>query len=157
MAPTPIIQCSRRPAAAVLLATGLIGLVYLRVTTAESPDVEVPGLPQLEVAIADADAGLEVWQLYAQRLQQAGRLAHAAAAYQRVLEFDPFHHTANLQCAIVLAQRGDADVLYEFMSRLLLADPRLTQDILGRPVAQRYLSADRFQSLLAQARVQSMD
>ena len=43
------------------------------------------------------------------------------------------------------------------MSKLLLLDPRLTQDIFGRPESQRYLTEDRFQSLLSQARVQSMD
>ena len=152
-----MIQRSRKPAATVLLATLIAGSVYVYTTKAASDPTDGPTLAQLEVAIADADASPETWLFYAQQLQLAGRSAHASAAYQRVLEADPFSRTANLQCAIVLAQLGDADQLHAFISQLLLLDPRLTQDILGRPETQRYLSADRFQSLLSQARVQSMD
>ena len=152
-----MIQCSRKPAAAILLATFVAGSGFVFGTRAESRATDGPTLAQLEVAIADADASAATWLVYAQRLQQAGRLAHATAAYQRVLELDPFSRTANLQCAVVLAQVGDADRFYGFMSQLLLLDPRLTQDIFGRPETQRYLTADRFQVLLSQARVQSMD
>ena len=133
------------------------GSVFTYGTRAESRGTDGPTLAQLEVAVADADASAATWLLYAQRLQQAGRLAHASAAYQRVLELDPFSRTANLQCAVVLAQTGDAEQFYGFMGKLLLLDPRLTQDILGRPESQPYLTADRFQALLSQARVQSMD
>ena len=56
-----------------------------------------------------------------------------------------------------LALAGNADAFHTFLGQLLLIDPRLTQDILGRPEMQRFLAEDRFQSLLAQARVQSMD
>ena len=152
-----MIQCSRKPAAAILLATLVAGGAFVYGTRAESRVTDGPTLAQLEVAIADADASAATWLLYAQRLQQAGRLAHATAAYQRVLELDPFSRTANLQCAVVLAQAGDAGRFHGFMAKLLLLDPRLTQDIFGRPETQRYLAEDRFQSLLAQARVQSMD
>ena len=152
-----MIQHSRQPAAAVLLATLVAGVVYVATTTTASDPAVGPALAQLEMAIADPDASAETWLVYAQQLQQAGRSAHAIAAYQRVLETDPFSRTANLQCASVLAQTGDADRLYLFLGKLLLLDPRLTQDILGRPESQRYLTEDRFQSLLAQARVQSMD
>lgn len=152
-----MIQCSRKPATVILLATLLAGAVFVYNTRAESRATDGPSLAQLEVAIADADASAATWLVYAQRLQQAGRLAHATAAYQRVLELDPFSRTANLQCASVLAQLGNADRLHAFTSRLLQLDPRLTQDIFGRPETQRYLAEDRFQSLLAQARVQSMD
>jgi tetratricopeptide (TPR) repeat protein len=152
-----MIQRSRKPAVAVLLATFVAGAAYLHGTAAASRTADGPALAQLEVAIADPDATPETWLLYAQLLQQAGRFPHAAAAYQRVLEADPFSHVANLQCAVVLALAGDADQFYGFMNKLLLVDPRLALDIFGRPEAQRYLSADRFQTLFAQARVQSMD
>ncbi len=151
-----MIQRSRKPAAAVLLATLVTGSIYVATTTASHPTAS-PALAQLEVAIADPDASPETWLTYAQQLQQAGRRAHAIVAYQRVLEADPFCRTANLQCASALAQAGDTDPFYGFMSKLLLLDPRLTQDIFGRPESQRYLTEDRFQSLLSQARVQSMD
>ena len=152
-----MIQCSRKPAAAVLLATLVAGCAYIVTTTRASHPSASPALAQLEVAIADPDASAETWLAYAQQLQQAGRRTHAIAAYQRVLEADPFCRTANLQCASALAQAGDADCFHTFMSKLLLLDPRLTQDIFGRPESQRYLTEDRFQSLLSQARVQSMD
>ena len=152
-----MIQRSRKPAAIVLLATFVAGAAIVSSTTTESRLADGPTLAQLEVAIADADASAETWLAYAQRLQQAGRLTHSIAAYQRVLELDPFSRTANLQCATVLAQAGNAGPLHAFLSKLLLVDPRLTQDILGRPEAQRYLTEDRFQSLLSQARIQSMD
>ncbi|MEI6084954.1 MAG: tetratricopeptide repeat protein [Verrucomicrobiota bacterium] len=152
-----MIQRSRKPALVVLLATFVAGAAYVSSTTTDSRVSDGPTLVQLEIAIGDADATAETWLLYAQRLQQAGRLTHAAAAYQRVLEADPCSHLANLQCAVVIAQTGDADRFHEFMSKLLLVDPRLTQDVFGRPEVQRYLSAERFQTLLAQARIQSMD
>jgi len=152
-----MIQRSRKPAAAVLLATCLTGAAYLFTTAAESRTTDGPTLTELEVAIANPDAGTELWLLYAQRLQQAGRLTHAAAAYQRVLENEPFSRTANLQCAVVLASTGNADTTYAFLNNLVSVDPRLTLDIFGRPEVQRYLSVERFQTVLAQARVQSMD
>jgi len=152
-----MIQRSRKPAAAVLLATLVAGIVYVSATTTATPSTTSSVLAQLELAIADPDASAATWLFYAQQLQQAGRGAHAIAAYQRVLEADPFSRTANLQCAMGLAQAGDANQFYEFMSKLLLLDPRLTQDIFSRPETQRYLSEDRFQSLGSQARVQSMD
>lgn len=152
-----MIQHSRKPAAVVLLATFVAGAAYVYSTTTDSRSFDGPTLAQLEVAIGDADATPETWLLYAQRLQQAGRLTHSAAAYARVLEVDPCSHVANLQCAVVIAQTGEADRFHDFMSKLLLVDPRLTQDIFGRPEVQRYLTAERFQTLLAQARIQSMD
>ena len=152
-----MIQRSRKPAAAVLLATLVAGSAYVATTSKASHPSNSPALAQLEVAITDPDASSETWLAYAQQLQQGGRRAHAIAAYQRVLEVDPFCRLANLQCASALAQAGDADRFHVFMSKLLLLDPRLTQDIFGRPESQRYLTEDRFQSLLSQARVQSMD
>ena len=152
-----MIQRSRKPAAAVLLATLVAGIAYVSATATAPATATGSALAQLELAITDPDASAETWLLYAQQLQQAGRRTHAIAAYQRVLEADPFSRTANLQCAIGLAQAGDADRFYDFMSKLLLLDPRLPQDIFTRPETQRYLTEDRFQSLGSQARVQSMD
>lgn len=152
-----MIQHSRKPAAVVLLATFVAGAAYVYSTTTESRLADGPTLAQLEVAIADADASADVWLTYAQRLQQAGRLGHAIEAYRHVLELDPFSRTANLQCASAMAQAGQPDEFHGYLSQLLLIDPRLTQDILGRPEMQRFLTEDRFQAVLAQARVQSMD
>jgi hypothetical protein len=58
---------------------------------------------------------------------------------------------------VVLAKAGDPDAFYSFMANLLLSEPRLALEIFGRPEIQRYMGEERFQSLLAQARVQSMD
>ncbi|MCG3149608.1 MAG: hypothetical protein PCFJNLEI_03073 [Verrucomicrobiae bacterium] len=152
-----MIQRSRKPAVAVLLATCVAGGAYLYTTAAESRTTDGPTLTELEVAIANPEASTELWMLYAQRLQQAGRLEHAVVAYHRVLENEPFSRTANLQCALVLAATGNAETTYAFLNHLVTVNPRLTQDIFGRPEVRRYLGAERFQTLLAQARVQSMD
>src|SRR5262245_6756452 len=98
-----MIQRSRKPAAVVLLATFVAGAAYVYSTTTDARATDGPTLAQLEVLIANPDAGAETWLLYAQRLQQSSRYAHAAIAYQRVLEADPFSRTANLQCATALA------------------------------------------------------
>ena len=153
-----MIQCSRKPAVAVLAATLVAGLTVAwssgtdRRTTAGSST-----LAQLARAIVADDVNADTWLEYAQRLQQEKRFANAAQAYNRVLEDDQYHHTANLQCALVLAQQGNAEPFAAFMTRLILIEPRLAEDIFGRPEAQRYLTNPRFQELVNQARVQSMD
>ena len=146
---------SRKPAAAILLATFIVGAVFVHAT--RPTERQIRPLQQLELAIADPEASPEVWLTYAQQLQQDGRLVPSALAYQRVLEADPFNRVANLQLALTLARLGDANRLYALMSKLLLVDPRLTQDVLNRPELQVCQSEDRFQALLGQARVQSMD
>jgi tetratricopeptide (TPR) repeat protein len=152
-----MIQRSRTPAVLVLLLTILAATGYVWSTRAEDRTTRGQVLAQLERAIANPDASTETWLRYAQCLQQEQRFDHAVMAYQRVLETDPDSRTANLQCAATLAQLGDADRLHGFLSRLIQLDPRLALDVFGRPELQRHLKQDRFQSLLNQARIQSLD
>jgi len=148
---------SRKPAVAVMVATLLAAGSYVYNTRADVRAVQGPALAELERAIANPDAGMETWMAYADRLLQERRYAHAAAAYERVLETDPYSWTANLQCATALGQAGAADPFHDFLTRLLSREPRLALDILSRPVAQSYLRAERFQLLLQRAKAQSMD
>lgn len=148
---------SRRPAVLALILCATAGALYFAADTSGARTVAGPELEELERAIASPDAGSDVWLLYGQRLLADKRHAHAAMAFERVLQKDPYCRVANLQRAAALALTGDADGFYAFASKLVLADPRLTQDILGQPESQSYLAADRFQTLLAQARIQSMD
>lgn len=116
-----------------------------------------PSLKELELAIADPDAKPATWLQYGQRLFEEKRYAHAAAAYARVLAIDPYERQANLQSALALALAGDADAFHDFMRDLILRDPRLAENIFGRPESQTYLTAPRFVSLVKQAHVQAMD
>lgn len=152
-----MIQRSRKPAAAVLVASILAAGAYTWSTGAGATGNPVTPLAELERAIADPNASLATWLLYAQRLQQEQRFSHAALAYQRVLEDDPYSRAVSLQCANALALAGDADRYHGFLSDLLLIDPRLTQDILSRPESHPFMAAERFQTLLQQARAQAMD
>ena len=141
----------------VLLLTFLTAAGYVWNTRAADRGGHGSTLAQLEQAIANPDASTETWLLYAQHLQQKQRFDHAVMAYQRVLETDPNSRTANLQCAAALAQLGDADRLYGFLTHLTQLDPRLALDVFGRPELQRYLKHDRFKFLLNHARIQSLD
>jgi hypothetical protein len=152
-----MIQHSRKPAVAVLVAVVLAGVLYVRNSHVVATANAGTDLSELERAITEPDAGIETWLLYAQRLQDAKRFDHAALAYQRVLADDPYNRLANLQCATLLASTGNADKFYSFMSNLLLVEPRMALDIFGRPEARLFLAESRFQNLQSQAQSQSMD
>lgn len=113
-------------------------------------------LTALEQAIANPDASTDVWLQYGQQLEKEKQFEQAAAAFQHVLETDPYSRTANLHCAAVLAQL-DADRLAPFLARMIELDPRLALDVFGRPEIQPHLRHARFQTLLNQARIQSLD
>ena len=150
-------QYSRHPAILVLVVCAVVGLTYFQAVTSDAQQRTGANLAEIELAIADPDAGSDLWLLYGQRLSECGRYDHAIMAFRQVLKLDPYCRPANIDCATALAHEGDADGLYEFVSKLVLMDPRLTQDILGRPESQSYLSAARFRAVQSQARVQSMD
>jgi hypothetical protein len=146
-----MIQHSRKPAVAVLVAVIFASVLYVRNSHVVATANAGTDLSELERAIT------ETWLLYAQRLQDAKRLDHAALAYQRVLADDPYNRMANLQCATLLAATGNADKFYSFMNNLLLVEPRMALDIFGRPEARPFLAEARFQNLQSQAQSQSMD
>lgn len=148
---------SRHPALLVLLACAVAGAVYLKAGTSDARQVAGADLAEIELAIADPDASGDLWLLYGQRLAEHGRYGHAVMAFEQVLGKDPYCRTANIECATAFALGGDADGLFEFVSNLVLMDPRLTQDILGRSESQPYLNEPRFKTVASQARIQSMD
>lgn len=152
-----MIQCSRKPATVVLLVAFALSAAYLGYAKTAARSTDGPTLAQLEVAIADPEAGAETWMLYAQRLLQEKRFAHAAMAYARVLETDPYSRAANIGCATALALEGDGDHFYTFMNAMLLIEPRLVLDVFSRPEAAPFLAQRNFKNLQAQAHVQSMD
>lgn len=145
------------PAAVVLAVCLTVAAGYLAATRTEARVAAGPSLAQLEVAIADPDAGGDTWLRYAQRLAECRRYAHAAQAFQKVLERDPSSRAANLQCAAAMARSGDAEAFYTFAHDLLKIDPRLAQDVLLQTESQPYLREARYGELLTQARIQSMD
>ena len=148
---------SRKPAAAILLATLAGGAFFFYATGHDAQANNGPALEELEVMIAQPNAKSDIWNQYAQRLQEHKRFAHAAMAFRRVLEADPYNRQVRLQCATNLALAGGGDDFALFMRECILADPQLAVDIFERPEAQTYLAEDRFQALAKEARIQSMD
>lgn len=152
-----MLQASRTPAAAILLATFVAGTAYVYATRTDARASRTQSLTELEQAVANPDASTDTWLLYGQRLQQDQRFEHAVMAYQRVLETDPYSRTANIQCVAALSLLGDTDRLAGFLAHLIQLDPRLALDVFGRPEIQPHLRLERFQGLLNQARIQSLD
>lgn len=150
-------QRSRTPAGLVLLLTFLLSAGYVWNTRVDGRPGQGQTLVQLEQAIANPDATTETWLHYGQCLQQERRYDHAASAYQRVLETDPYSRVANFQCVAALALLGDGDRLHAFLVKLIQLDPRLALDVFARPELQRYLKQPRFAEAHKQAIVQSMD
>jgi len=145
------------PAATILTLALLAIAAYVAFTARAARTTEGPSLEQLELAIANPDAGSDTWMLYAQRLLQEKRYTHAAAAFQRVLENDPYSREANLGAASALALTKDRDALHAFLAHLLVIEPRLLLDFLGRPEAAPFMSEERFKLLHARSHAQSLD
>lgn len=147
----------RQPSILVIAACAFIALIYFKADAAIERQRSGPDLAEIERAIADPGASDDLWLLYGDRLVDGSRYRHAAMAFQRVLDSDPYCRVANLKCAMSLALDGNADTFFVFLEHLVTLDPRLTQDILRRAESQRFLTAERFKNLASIARVQSMD
>jgi predicted Zn-dependent protease len=153
-----MLQHSRITSAVVLLAVLIAGgAAFWYVRRAEAKAATAPELAQLELLITKPDAEPVTWFHYGQRLLEAGRLTHAATAFERFLQLDPFHRDGNLQCAVVLAQLGDPDKYFRFMRHLVSSDPKLAAAILDRPESQPHLAEPRFRALAKEAQMQAMD
>lgn len=114
-------------------------------------------LDELEIAVSAPDATPQTWLLYGQRLGENGRYRHAAVAYHKFLESEPYHREARFQYALALARANETEDLFTFLRDLVFAEPKLAVDLLDRRECQAYLSEPRFQSLQREARVQAMD
>ena len=152
-----MIQASRKPATAILLAALVAVVAYVALTARAARSTEGPSLDQLEIAIANPDAASDTWMLYAQKLLQEKRFAHAAAAFQRVIETDPYSREANLGAASALALSRDSEALHTFLTHLLVVEPRLLLDFLDRPEAAPFMSEERFKLLQSRSHAQSLD
>ncbi len=97
------------------------------------------------------------WLAYAHVLRGAGRPEHAAQAYRRALEIDPFSTAALGGLASSLAETGDADALFAHLDTLVLADARLALQVLTRPAVARFSGDPRYAGLLTEARSQAVD
>jgi len=159
-------EYARWPAALVLLIAVAAGWAYLETAGAKTPADGGPTLEQLELMIANPDASAETWRLYAGRLEAADRPAHAATAYQRYLEADPYDRETRLRCALALAAAAadagqpvpaEQDKLLAFMQDMVLMDPKLAVDVFDRPELQLHLGDPRFQEVKTAAVIQSMD
>ena len=150
-------QSSRKPATAILLAALVAIAAYVALTAHAARSTEGPPIEQLEVAIANPDAGSDTWMAYAQRLLHEKRFGHASAAFQRVLETDPYSREANLGAASALALSRDSEALHTFLTHLLVVEPRLLLDFLGRPEAAPFMSEERFKLLQSRSHAQSLD
>ena len=90
-------------------------------------------------------------------MRQARRFAHAAQAYRKALELEPYHREARFACALALALAGDDEDFYVFMRDLIFHDAKLAADLFERRECQACLAQPRFKALQQEARSQAMD
>jgi tetratricopeptide (TPR) repeat protein len=163
-----MIQYPRTPAAVILAVAVGLSISYALVSDKSAATQDATGhsprslsqnasIGELELAIATRTADARTWFLYGQRLLGAKRYAHAAEAYKKALELEPYLRDARFNCGLALAQAGKADVFLAFVNDLLLQNPKLTVDVLERCECQPYLAQPGFQLLLKDARNRAMD
>lgn len=154
-----MLQHPRIPALIALAVTLAIGAVVFWITTADGNAAHGSSatLEQLELTIANEQADATTWFHYGERLREAGRFTHAAQAYKKVLESEPYHPQARFNCALALAQSGDADEFYAFMDDVTRNFAKRAVDIFERPEVARYLSQPRFQEMRRDAQNLAMD
>jgi tetratricopeptide (TPR) repeat protein len=151
-----MIRRSRIPALIALLIVFAAGIFFLRTATKDA-SAQAAELTRLQLIIARPDAKPGDWFEYARHLRDAEQYTRAVAAYQRVLEIDPYHHDARLQCACCYGLLGNPDDLLRFMKSSLLVDPKLTLNLYERPEIASFINDSRFKSLKNDAIAQSMD
>jgi len=148
---------SRKPAAFILLAACLLAGVWAGRRAMVRAQAPMPSLRQLELAVTSAEASPTLWLAYAQRLQEAGRFAHAVAAYRKVLDEDPISRPARVGCAVALASDSQLPALRTFLVDLLNHDPALTLEVLQLPPCRRCLGDAATAALQDDARLHLMD
>ena len=155
---TPVKDYPRQPAGFVLLLILAIGATLAilddRLLALSAGDA---AMSELQQAIGQPDVPPGTWLKYARKLEQASRFDHAAAAYRKVLESEPFNRQARLSAATCLARAGKSAELLAFVDECVRMDPKLSLDIFDRPEVQPYMSDPRLAALAKEAQVQSMD
>jgi len=151
--------------AAILLGAALGCAVYAMVTSAGfgshrlmtrdiAPSKDVVTLERL---IAGGQADARVWEDYAEILRKRSAHEHAAEAYRKVLETEPFNVDAQFRCGLSLAMAEDRPALREFLSDLAVNDAKLAVDLLARPEMTPFLQEDAFRAIRADALAQAND
>jgi tetratricopeptide (TPR) repeat protein len=157
-----MLQYPRIPALIALAVTVALGVTFFWLISAQgdamsSSDARHSTLEQLELVIASSTADAATWFFYGERLREAGRFTHAAQAYKKVLETEPYHREARFHCALSLAQAGDADKFMEFMDDVTRNFAKMAVDIFERREVAGYLSQPRFQEMRRDAQNLAMD
>jgi len=145
-------QHNRIPAIAIILTACVLSLVLGFIFTG---DTEVD-FDELEKTVTQTDDS-KVWMQYARALYSLGRHQHAAQAYQKVLQIEPYNNQARYQCALAFARSGDEDAYFQYMQNLVLTYPQMATELFAQPECQRFLTQDRFRVLAREARVQAVD
>ncbi len=142
----------------MLVAAIALGALYLlawnRIAGANASS---RALDELEALIASDHADANTWDAYGHKLHELKRYDRAIAAYRKALELEPLHREARIHCAIALVQSGDREGSFAHMSHLVLADPKLAEDLFELPELRECLADARFAALAKEAHVQAMD
>ena len=148
-----------RAPAAVILALAATVAVGMYFTLGNDPAKARAGmdLPTLEQRIAAGNVAPDVWFSYGDALAAQNRHAHAALAYKKGLEKEPYARQARLNCASALALASNADSLLAFLKDLTASDAKLAVDVFERRECQGFMKDPRFASLYAEARSQAAD
>jgi cytochrome c-type biogenesis protein CcmH/NrfG len=161
-----MLRYRRTPALIVLVVMALLGVGYVlawdRVERLWKKSPGEQSIQALEKRMADGDKSAGTWSAYAEALAKAKEHARAANAYKELIKLEPGKKEAKFQCAVCLANAAQGenrylDELYNFLNELLLAEPKLTMEILDRPETQKFMGEDRFVALKTEAKNQAMD
>ncbi len=158
-----MLQHPRIPALVALAVTLALGSFFFWLGSAKSnatPNFSASrqaSIEQLELAIANSTADATTWFFYGERLRETGRFSHAAQAYRKVLETEPYHREARFHCALSLAQSGNGDEFFAFMDDVTRNFAKMAVDIFERREVAQYLSQQRFQEMRREAQNLAMD
>jgi tetratricopeptide (TPR) repeat protein len=142
----------------VLVAAFALGILYLLAWShLARANASSRALDELEALIAADRADANTWDAYGRKLQDLKRYDRAIAAYRKALELEPLHRDARIHCAIALVQAGDREGSFVHMRDLVLADPKLAEDLFELPELRECLAEARFAALAKEAHVQGMD
>jgi len=111
---------------------------------------------ELEKTVTQTDDS-KVWMQYARALDSLNRHQHAAQAYQRILQIEPYNNQARYQCALALARSNDEEAYFQYMQNLVLTYPQMATEIFAQSEGQHFLTQERFRALAREARVQAVD
>ena len=155
----------RTPALLIVLVALSLGVLYVvawgRVEAMWKKQPGEQSVEALEKRVADEQAkgtaSAATWFAYANALADAKQWPKAASAYKEVLAIEPGRKDAKFQCALALAQAGQADDFYNYQKELVYGEAKLAVEVFERPEAQKYLGQDRFSALAKEAKNQAMD